>query len=527
MKEHQHSVHSLSFSKDGKYLASIGGGTPRKLIIWDIETGRMSCHSKLPITVSVVRLYFDTELYAITARAALRKEEGIVVDVTFRGNNDLHTWYFNKQSGNLVSHKCDVGRFQRDVACISVDTLNRNAYVGTTTGDVLVICLEKSYLKTKSKPSQNLQGGVTCIATWETDHILVGSKLGLLHKMKCSSFAIQQSCEVLGGITSIARAHDGSFYVGTDKSNIYNVNSHSFIPVLMASNHCHRINGVVFPKNYSDLFATFSANDIRLWDGRKLEEALRITVSGNECFALDIAPSGEFILSGWSDGSTKAFLPQSGKLYFEVKDSHQNGVTAVACMSDNSMIVTGGMKGDIRLWCLETMGCVLQEIRREHHAKIILLKLGRKDLKMLSASSDGTIITWDMKTFTPVRSFQEKSSLKSVALHPDESLIISAPANQCISFWNSEGGHKIDELLLDDYSQHKTLAISANGNFILTAGSGGLVRLFDLRSGYPIPLADGIGSSGTAQGCAISPDESYAVTVGDGGSMFRWDLIKS
>lgn len=43
---------------------------------------------------------------------------------------------------------------------------------------------------------------------------------------------------------------------------------------------------------------------------------------------------GKTIISGWSDGKIRAFLPQSGKLKYVIHNAHNNGVTAMTATSD-------------------------------------------------------------------------------------------------------------------------------------------------------------------------------------------------
>ena len=61
---------------------------------------------------------------------------------------------------------------------------------------------------------------------------------------------------------------------------------------------------------------------------------------------------GKLILSGWSDGKVRAFLPQSGKLAYSLNDSHKDGVeiTSLTITNDCSRIAAGGSDGEIRLW---------------------------------------------------------------------------------------------------------------------------------------------------------------------------------
>lgn len=64
-----------------------------------------------------------------------------------------------------------------------------------------------------------------------------------------------------------------------------------------------------------------------------------------ECNAIAFAYDGKSIISGWSDGKIRSFLPQSGKLLFVINDAHHHGVTAIAGTSDCQKIVSGGSEG--------------------------------------------------------------------------------------------------------------------------------------------------------------------------------------
>lgn len=56
-------------------------------------------------------------------------------------------------------------------------------------------------------------------------------------------------------------------------------------------------------------------------------------------------PDGKLILSGWSDGRIRAFLPQSGKLLYGINDAHIQGVTAMKLNDDCNKIISGGQGG--------------------------------------------------------------------------------------------------------------------------------------------------------------------------------------
>ena len=162
---------------------------------------------------------------------------------------------------------------------------------------------------------------------------------------------VKSEAKVMGSVTSISQTADSThFFLGTSKATIYWCDTDKINPELRNTCHYERINGIAFPYEYSDLFATCSLNDIRVWNGKTRQELLRIEVPGLECFCVSFMNDGKSILSGWNDGKVRAFLPQSGKLYYAINDAHNHGVTALASTHNCQRIVTGGMEGEVRIW---------------------------------------------------------------------------------------------------------------------------------------------------------------------------------
>jgi cilia- and flagella-associated protein 52 len=121
---------------------------------------------------------------------------------------------------------------------------------------------------------------------------------------------IKSATQVLGGITSMAFTNDYThFFCGTSQCNIYWVDSSSLQPELRNTCHYTKINDIKFPYNYSDVFATCSMNDIRIWNAKNRHEILRIQVPNVECFCIHFMRDGKSIISGWSDGKIRAFYP--------------------------------------------------------------------------------------------------------------------------------------------------------------------------------------------------------------------------
>jgi WD40 repeat protein len=70
--------------------------------------------------------------------------------------------------------------------------------------------------------------------------------------------------------------------------------------VVRSNSHSERINDVSYPRGYSELFATCSGSDIRVWQAKTRNELLRIQVPNIECLCVDFTADGKSIISGKS-----------------------------------------------------------------------------------------------------------------------------------------------------------------------------------------------------------------------------------
>merc|ERR1719382_858695 len=185
------------------------------------------------------------------------------------------------------------------------------------------------------------------------------------------------------------------FFCGTSLSNIYWAETDSLQAELRNTCHHERINAVAFPHGFSEVFATCSVGDIRVWNATTRQELLRIKVPNMECFCLDFMRDGRSIVSGWEDGKVRAFLPQSGKLLYVINDAHkQGGVTAMAVASDCGRIVTGGMEGEVRVWRIGQQTQTMDASLKEHRNRVWCITLKADDSQAVSASADGSCIIW-------------------------------------------------------------------------------------------------------------------------------------
>jgi len=503
---HKVAVASLSFSFDEVYLASLGGQDDNSLVIWDVSSGNPICGTPAATdTAQTVKFFNTSNTHLITG-----------------GNYHVRVWQFDLPNKKIRPTNVNMGQMKRVTTNVLLDAEDKFAYCGTQTGDILEVPLDSALFK-RTVPKNCFSLGVTCSAMLPSGDVLIGTGDGTVAKLTAGKMSVKNQCQVLGGVTSIALTTDGShFFCGTTQSNVYWIDTDSLTAELRNTCHWERINCVSFPMGYSEVFATSSCADIRVWNAKTRQELLRIQVPNMECYCIGFMRDGRSIVSGWSDGKVRAFLPQSGRLKYVINDAHQNGVTALVTTSNCSKIISGGMEGEVRVWKIGRETQAMEASMKEHRGRVWCIELRKDDSQAVSASSDGSCIIWDLDTKTRSLCLFESTMFKNIVYHPDESQLLTTGSDRKITYWDTFDGQAIRVLEGSDEGELSTLSISRSGSNFVSGGHDRLLKLWDYDEG--ICKYVGIGHSGTINSAAISPDQRFIVSAGSEGAIFIWSI---
>jgi len=502
---HKVKVERVAFSPNEQFLATLGGQDDNNLVIWDVESGTAICGSPAANDQALCVDFYNNDSYKLVTGGALT----------------LRIWEIDAVNRKLKPFDCNLGQQRRVIKSIMLDIDDDFMYCGTLTGDIIEVSMHNGLLQRMTAPCDKFSKGVLALARSASGDILVGAGDGSICQVKKRTFRPIQSVKIMGAINSLSAISGDYFYAGTSHSNIYRVKSSDLSAEMRSTCHFGKINAVCYPYAYSEVFATCSVEDIRVWNARTYTELLRIRVPNLECNCMAFSKDGKAILSGWSDGTIRAFAPQSGKLLYAINDAHQGGVTAVTGTNDCERVISGGSDGQVRVWRVGRDSQVMVASMKEHKNTVNRLIVRGNDLEAVSASNDGSCIIWDLQRFVRRGNLLANTFFKSVKFSDDESQLLTCGTDRKIAYWDAVDGSTIRELYDEEAAaEHNALAISTDGTTFVSGGADRLVRVWNYDEGQVSAIGEG--HSGAITDLDISPDSQTFVSVGDEGAILVW-----
>lgn len=235
---------------------------------------------------------------------------------------------------------------------------------------------------------------------------------------------------------------------------------------------------------------------------------LTILKHDNEISCIRLSPNGRYIalacddqvcLYGTATGTVVTTLRHGSR---DVLESKIQDITFIG----NECLASAWGR-TIHIWQIKS--CEREKKLTGHQAKILCLDVSISEDKLISASTDGTIILWDLQSATAKSIFCY--GVKRISLSSDGVLIAAVTYRNIVNILDN-GGATIARLI---GHTDKVIFISflRTGASVLSGALDGTLKLWDLNLGKePICKWTSVGHNVSGGNITISPDEKFVAS---------------
>ena len=369
-----------------------------------------------------------------------------------------------------------------------------------------------------------------------------------------------------GGVLSVSFSPDGKILTSASQDKTVKLWNLDGKELKTLKGHSDRVNSVSFGSDGKIIASASQDKTVKLWNlnGKELK-----TLKGHSdgVNSVSFSSDGETLTSASTDNTVKIWSLDGRKPKIFQDSSAQ--VTAVSFSPDGQTIALVRNDGLVKLWHLQ--GRLLRPL--EEYDDIIISVGFSPDGKTIASAENSIELSSDGKTIpstkvklrsfngTLLKTFKGHSNLvASVTFSPDGKLLASASDDKTVKLWNLDGkelktfrGHtnnvnsasfSLDSKLIASASKDNTIKIwllngkelttfkghtdrinsvsfSPDGKLLASASNDSTVRLWRFNGREPIILR---GHSGWVKDVTFSPDGKVIASAGADNTVKLWSL---
>jgi len=233
--------------------------------------------------------------------------------------------------------------------------------------------------------------------------------------------------------------------------------------------------------------------------------------------ALAISQDGTKIGAAGDDGLLRVFN-KNGSERWKVSGHHGRTITGISFRGKTKEWVSVGIDTEIKIW--DDTGKNLKTFYGPEQP-IHTVAVSPDGRFIATAGEDTKVFLYDAETSKLSAIFTgHVDFVNGLAFSPDGQFLASAGAEGNIILWDVKADKKL-RALLGHSDQVNAVAFSPDGTLLASASADSTVILWDLSSGEQIKTLNG--NRGGVRTLAFSPDGKKLASAGDGTKMLVWD----
>jgi len=204
--------------------------------------------------------------------------------------------------------------------------------------------------------------------------------------------------------------------------------------------------------------------------------------------ALSIAlnPQGSILAIGTVDGVINLVDTASRAPIQKGVQDHVGGIRDIAFHPEGHMMVSAGTDGTLRLWQPDQKGVWASTELAVTRDVVPDVDFHPNGKSVFSANDEGTVQQWfiDGRTDNPPPLTSENFGFNALAISPDGQYVLTANADKTISGWSLKTGQRVMGPLSAAGGSHLVhLEFNSSGDRIVTVSTDGEARLLEFPSG--------------------------------------------
>jgi WD40 repeat protein len=462
--------------------------------------------------------------YGLTGRLAVSGDD----------NNEAILWDVEAQQliHHLVAHTNDVLAVAISPDETQVVTASRDESIilwDTATGEII----------------RTFTGGhssrITTVAIHPNKHLLVsgGADNQLVVWSVDENTPLQTLSDHTETLVGVAFSPDGTNLISVSvNGQIILWETQTWTAVYRRSVATLRLTGVSFSPNGrlvalsagSPFAGDLTQNAVLVWDvlqGQVIRQYLGHSLQVND---VAFSPDSRYIFSGSVDMTVRVWASDPQARFWRVQESFNSQgdmeeFTAIATDFQNQLITATIQNYTLVSWRLAGKDFPPERVAEfganQHTDRINALAIHGN--RLASASSDRTIIVWDLDTLQPLFTLTgHTNQVNDVAWSPDGQILASASRDRTVILWDGSTGAMLRQFTPVHTNSINSLAFSPDGQTLLSASEDRTLILWDVNTGQVIRRFTG--HLGGVLDVVFLPDGQTALSVSQDQTLILWQV---
>ena len=278
-----------------------------------------------------------------------------------------------------------------------------------------------------------------------------------------------------------------------------------------------RVSSVAFSASGNAIAAILDDKTAQIWKGADDAEVANLRGHTNVVNSISFSPDGARVVTASSDFTARVWNAASGE-GLRVLRGHRDKVLCATFSADGKHIATGSQDGTARIWDSST-GALLITLSG-HSGAVRSVAFNRAGSLIVTGSADSTARIWETATGSELAVlFGHRDQVVDASFGTDDSLVITASADRTARLWST--GTILSNAMLGRCTLCASVAFSANGKFLITAGGTGAFQVRDAVTGA---LIRELRQDTAINVARLTANGQVAITAGDDGMMRLWDV---